>query len=163
MSSTYYFVASGGLLHLVSLKELEADDACNILKYNWLDGAWKRMDNLEGGTLFLGKPFFGVLAGEQTTLIVDSVYYFSSQTSMPKFLVYGLARIEARVSFLRNKHTMIGINSTTHTLGRVGVYWGRVETRCVWNLLCSYLDKELIDELMFDFHVSQACRDLDFM
>ena len=57
---------------------------------------------------------------------------------------------------------MIGINSTTHTLGRVGVYWGKVETRCVWNLLCSYLDKELIDELMFDFHVSQALQGLRF-
>ena len=72
------------------------------------------MDNLEGGTLFLGKPSFGVLFGEQTTLIADRVYYFSSQTSMPKFLVYGLARIEERVSFLGNKHTMIGINSMTH-------------------------------------------------
>ena len=56
------------------------------------------MDNLEGGTLFLGKPSFGVLVREQTLLIADRVYYFSSQTSMPKFLFYGLARIEERVS-----------------------------------------------------------------
>ena len=51
----------------------------------------------------------------------------------------------------------------TDTLGRVGVYWARVETGCVWNLLCSYLDKELIDESIFDFHVSQAYSDLDCM
>ena len=89
------------------------------------------MDGLESGTLFLGKPSFGVLVKEQATLIADGVYYFSSQTSMPKFLVYEPARIEERVSFLGNKHTMIGISSTTHTLGRVGVYWARVETRCV--------------------------------
>ena len=137
MSSTYYFVAYGGHLHLVSLKELKADKMheCNILKYNWLDGDWKMMNSLEGGILFLGKPSFGVLAGEQTILIADKVYYFSSQTSMPKFLVYGPTRIEERVSFLGNKHTII----------------------------CSYHDKELIGESMFDFHVSQAYKDLDFM
>ena len=33
---------------------------CNILRYDWLDRAWKRMDNLEGGALFLEKPSFGV-------------------------------------------------------------------------------------------------------
>lgn len=33
--------------------------------YDWLDGAWKKMESPEGGALFLGKPSLGVSGGEQ--------------------------------------------------------------------------------------------------
>ena len=87
VSSTYYFVAYGGHLHLVSLKELKVDKMheCDILKYNLLDGTWKMMDSYEGGALFLGKPSFGVLAEEQTTLITDRVYNFHHRHPRPSF------------------------------------------------------------------------------
>ena len=100
MLSTYYFVAYGGHLHQIYLKELEANKMheCNILKSDWLDGAWKRMDSFEGGALFLGKPSFGVSAGKQTIMVANRVFYFSSQISTPKFLVYNLIRTKERVS-----------------------------------------------------------------
>ena len=100
MLSTYYFVAYGGHLHQIYLKKLKADKMpeCYILKYDWLDGAWKRMDSFEGRALFLGKPSFGVSAGEQTIMVANRVFYFSSQISTPKFLVYNMIKTEERVS-----------------------------------------------------------------
>ena len=60
VSSTYYFVAYGGHLHQIYLKELEADKMleCNILKFDWLDRAWKMIDSFDGGDYFLASlPF----------------------------------------------------------------------------------------------------------
>ncbi|KAJ9695934.1 hypothetical protein PVL29_011075 [Vitis rotundifolia] len=102
---TWYFVAYGGHLHLVSLTELEADmvPECKILKYDWLDGAWRKMKSLEGGVIFVGKPSFGVSAGEQTKMVANRVYYSSSHTSKPNFLVYGSVGMGEKSEFSRNQ------------------------------------------------------------
>ncbi|KAJ9697311.1 hypothetical protein PVL29_009211 [Vitis rotundifolia] len=82
---TRYFVAH----------EVDRAPGCNIFRYDWLDGAWKKMESLEGGALFLGKPSFGV-SREQTKMVANRVYYFSSHTSKPSFLVYGSTGMEEK-------------------------------------------------------------------
>ena len=89
----FYFVAYSGHLHLVYLGRSRVDKVplCNIFRYNWMDGAWKKMESLDDGAMFLGKPSFGISAGEQTKMVANRVNYFCSHTSSPKFLVYGSA------------------------------------------------------------------------
>ncbi|KAJ9697320.1 hypothetical protein PVL29_009220 [Vitis rotundifolia] len=95
--STHDMASMEGSFNLY-LTKLEVDRApgCNIFRYDWLDGAWKKMESLEGGALFLGKPSFGVSGGEQTKMVANRVYYFSSHTSRPSFLVYGSAGMEEK-------------------------------------------------------------------
>ena len=89
----FYFVAYSGHLHLEYLGRSRVDKVplCNIFRYNWMDGAWKKMESLDDGAMFLGKPSFGISAGEQTKMVANRVNYFCSHTSSPKFLVYGSA------------------------------------------------------------------------
>ncbi|RVW97322.1 hypothetical protein CK203_025936 [Vitis vinifera] len=93
VAPTFYFVAYSGHLHLVYLGRSRVDKVplCNIFRYNWMDGAWKKMESLDDGAMFLGKPSFGISAGEQTKMVANRVNYFCSHTSSPKFLVYGSA------------------------------------------------------------------------
>ena len=83
------FVAYDGHLHLVYLMKSVGMPLCNILRYDWSDGAWKKMQTLEGGAIFFGKPSFGIPASKQTKMVANRVYYFSSRGFSPKFLVYG--------------------------------------------------------------------------
>ncbi|KAL6311673.1 hypothetical protein AAG906_007399 [Vitis piasezkii] len=64
---------------------------CTIFKFDWLNKAWIEMESLEGGAMFLGVISFGISAGEQTRMIANRVYYFSSNT--PKFFTYGPASL----------------------------------------------------------------------
>ena len=92
IQGSWYFIAYGGHLHLVylSTEKLEAPE-CNIFKYDWLDGSWRKMESLEGGVIFIGKPSFGVPAGKHTKMVANRVYYFCSHTYIPTpyFIVYG--------------------------------------------------------------------------
>lgn len=53
---------------------------CTIFKFDWLNKAWIEMESLEGGAMLLGVISFGISAGEQTRMIANRVYYFSSNT-----------------------------------------------------------------------------------
>ena len=87
-----YFLAYGGHLCLVELRELEFNvdmPECNIYRFDSLDRVWKKMESLEGGAIFLGKFSFGISAGEQTKMVANRVYYFSWQSYSHRFLIYG--------------------------------------------------------------------------
>ncbi|KAJ9682104.1 hypothetical protein PVL29_018139 [Vitis rotundifolia] len=87
-----YFLAYGGHLCLVELRELEFNvdmPECNIYRFDWFDRVWKKMESLEGGAIFLGKFSFGISAGEQTKMVANRVYYFSWQSYSHRFLIYG--------------------------------------------------------------------------
>ena len=49
----------------------------------------EKLESLEGGATFFGRPSFGIPAGEQTKMVANSVYYFPLHGRSPKFLVYG--------------------------------------------------------------------------
>lgn len=76
---------------------------CDIYRYDWVDGDWKKMKSLEGGALFLRDPYFGVhsfgvpaaAADDETKIVANRIYYSSSQIS--KISSYtGLGRLGPR-------------------------------------------------------------------
>nr|CAN61398.1 hypothetical protein VITISV_031827 [Vitis vinifera] len=73
-----HFLVYGGHLCVVYLRNSDAGKPpqCTIFKFDWLNKAWIEMESLEG---------------EQTRMIANGVYYFSSNT--PKFFTYGPASL----------------------------------------------------------------------